>query len=153
LGIREGAENMAPRKSHSTKSKKHGFTHHLWIADENGNLFFVKRDKGSNRLVGHKVAGAKSRFDFDSKDELTARKLVRKENGKHERSVAVVKMLLAMGVTSAAIPKDIIDPGNDSVIEATSYVINLASFDVENIFWPEVNVTPKISLVPHRNKK
>jgi hypothetical protein len=144
---------MAARKSQSPKPRKRGFSHHLWVADENGNIFFIKRDeKQAIRLTGVKVAGAKDRFDFTTKNELIDQKLIPPNGQRDDRSVAVVKMLLAMGVTTAAIPKDFIDPGDNATVRGTSYVINLASFDTENVFWPGAD-TAQIQVRPSTRKK
>jgi hypothetical protein len=133
---------MAAKKSSSRKARKCSFSRHLWIADENGNIFFIKRDKKqADTLTGIKVATAKSRFDFTTKNELIDQKVFPPSGQRDDRSVAIVKMLLAMGVATAAIPKEIIDPGDNCTALGTSYVINLASFDTENAFWPDVDTT------------
>ena len=129
---------------------KYGFSHHLWIADENGNIYFIKRSEDDpDRLEGVKVSDADDKFDFESTNELIDRSLFSADPGKQDRSVAVVKMMLAMGVASAAIPQGIIDPGDGMTIKGTSYVVNLASFSKDHAFWPDDTTADRIDLKPH----
>ena len=120
---------------------KDQFSHHLWIADENGNIYFIKRSQqGGDKLEGFRVCKANDRFNFDNPDEgQVIKDAFGVTSSNPDRSIAVVKMMLAMGVTAAAIPRKVLyrDPDTIGDIRATSYVINLASFDTEHAFWPK----------------
>jgi hypothetical protein len=119
-----------------------GFNHSLWIADENGAIYYVKRMGDSpNQLVGYMVSAPSNQFDFDTLDELISGGFYQPIGKRRDRSVAIVKMLLAAGVTAAAIPQDAIDAGEDDdgnpvTILGTSYIVNLASFHKSHAFWP-----------------
>jgi hypothetical protein len=124
-----------------------GFNPGLFIADENGSIFYFRRPQANReQLVGVRVSTPRERWDFTTMDELIDKGIFPRQRGRQDNSVAVVKMLLALGVTTAAIPRGIIDPGTDEsgrplTQQSTSYVINLASFDKRHAFWPDRSVT------------
>lgn len=134
-----------------------GFNHSLWIADENGAIYYIKRLEDSpNQLVGYMVSAPSQQFDFDTLDELIDGNFYQRINQKKDRSVAIVKMLLAAGVTAAAIPQDAIDAGEDDngnpvTILGTSYIVNLASFNKGHAFWPTTS-TRKVRITSSKGK-
>jgi hypothetical protein len=123
----------------------------LFIADENGNIFYFKRPQDNpEQLIGTLVSHDYEKWDFASRDELTAKQIFSRDGISHDNSIAIVKMLLTLGVTTAAIPKGSIYPGTDENGQeftnlSTSYVINLASFDKQHAYWPNDTV-PRIAI-------
>lgn len=138
---------------------KYDFNANIWIADENGNIYYIVRDpKDPTKLQGLRVSTPDDKWNFRSTGELNKQfpgDFPQKDPTKPDGSVAIVKMLLAMGVTAAAIPKDLLTITDDSgqvfyPCEGTSYVINLASFDKTNVFWPDDSIKQTIEIKPHR---
>jgi hypothetical protein len=134
----------------SPTPRKFGFNANIWIADENGNIYYIVRDpKDPNKLQGTRVATSNEKWDFWSRDELVKANIL-PATGAPDASVAAVKMLLAMGVATAAIPKGIVVSDNLRM-EAMSYVINLASFDKANVFWPDDSIgSTRVDLKPRK---
>ena len=142
---------MATASSQPSRPTKHPFNDNIWIADENGNVYYIVRNPSDpNRLEGIRVSTRNERWDFLSRDEL-AKHFPRdfpQDPKKPDASVAIVKMLLTLGVAAAAIPKGILDD-TDVSNKGTSYVINLASFDKANVFWPDDSIKQMIEIKPH----
>jgi hypothetical protein len=118
------------------------FSSSIWLADENGNIYYARRDKPdpeANEITFRRVSTPDQRTQFSSRDELHGVPQfghVRPE-GTTDGSVAAVKMLLTMGIATASIPKGSIHLGDGITLLGTSYVINLASFTTTaNAFWP-----------------
>ncbi len=129
--------------------KKFGFNPSVWIADENGNIYYIKRDSSTPaELKGTLVSRPSDKWMFENKDELIDNKLVTPQGQLPDKSVSIVKMLLTLGVATAVIPKGIFHTDAFTNL-GECYVINLASFDKTNVYWPDESLgTTKIKIEP-----
>jgi hypothetical protein len=139
--------------SGSDSPRKLKYSSSIWLGDEFGNIFYARRDvpdPNATQIIFTRVSKQGEQFDFKSRDELhqTPGLAPAREDDKHDGSVAAVKMLLAMGVAVASMPKPFIFCGHNVTLIGTSYVINLASFEKEtHAFWPD-ETTSAVSLEP-----